>query len=130
MPIPTDILRSSPVSSVLRIVPQDTVVVYADLYPEGSVTPYDLTGCTAKLEVRQAFDSGTALITKTSASLGTNGVISITLTPTETGTLNPPAGNSQTPEVAIGWWDLELNDGTDRKTLVGGPVILVQQVTR
>lgn len=130
MPIPADILRSTPVASVLRVVQSDTTVVYADVGPEGSSSYYDLTGCTAKLEIRSAFDAGSALISKEVTGLDTTGVISVTLSPTETATLTPPAGSGQTPEVAVGWWDLELNDGTNRKTLVGGPVILIQQVTR
>lgn len=62
-------------------------------YKDGNNDPINLTGCTARMQVRQRFDSGSTILSLTNTSglaLGTtNGRIVITISATATAALEP-----------------------------------------
>lgn len=87
------------------------------------VTPFDLTGYTAKAQIRPTTAVSaplTAEFTCTIVAPATDGVIELTLSHTVTETLT---GN--------GYWDLQITDGTGWvTTIVSGAVTMVPDVTR
>jgi hypothetical protein len=95
-------------------------LVYND--PNGD--PINLTGYTAKMQVRRKFDSATAVLTLSTS----NGGISIT---GATGTINLIATDEQTGAIEGGLYvyDLELENGGAITRLIQGQVTVSPQVT-
>lgn len=95
-------------------------LVYND--PNGD--PINLTGYTAKMQVRRKFDSATAVLTLSTS----NGGISITGL---TGTINLIATDEQTGAIDGGLYvyDLELENGGAITRLIQGQVTISPQVT-
>ena len=95
-------------------------LVYND--PQGA--PINLTGYTAKMQVRRKFDSATAVLTLSTS----NGGISIT---GNTGTINLIATDEQTGVIEGGLYvyDLELENGGAITRLIQGQVTISPQVT-
>lgn len=88
--------------------------------------PVDLTGCTARMQVRERAESLLALLTLTTENGG------ITLGGA-TGTISIRADAAKTQQVVkrAGVYDLEVEfpDGTVRR-LIGGPVVISPGVSR
>jgi hypothetical protein len=90
--------------------------------------PVNLTGYSARMQVRESYDAGTAVVSLTSGTGitlgGTAGTIGIALTPTQTAVLDG------TPNIqAI--YDLELVSGAGYVTrLVEGRFYIYPEVTR
>jgi hypothetical protein len=83
-------------------------------------------GVTASLKIKDAF-GGTLLETAAcTIPVGTDGVVIAALTPAETAALTV---TGTTRVRALGVWDLNLTDGTDVATVIGGAVNLYMQVT-
>lgn len=85
--------------------------------------PFDLTGYTAKAQIRPSTSGSAALTAEFDVTIDspeTDGTITIELGHTATELLT---GN--------GYWDLQITDGTGWvSTVVGGAVTLVPDVTR
>jgi len=88
-------------------------------------TAIDLTGCTARLYVKETYSSGTAILqlTNTNSKIvlgGALGTITLRLTPTETAALT--AGTYV--------YDLEIGSGTSITRLLQGNCIISPEVTK
>ena len=86
--------------------------------------PVDITGYGAKLQVRQQAGEPSALSLTSSpaAGLTVNG---------SAGTVDVRAAPAQTELITAGtwYWELELDNGTDRYTIAGGTLVVKAQVT-
>lgn len=83
-------------------------------------------GVTASLKIKDTF-GGTLLETATcTIPIGTDGAVIASLTPAETAALTV---SGTTRVRALGSYDLNLTDGTDVVTVVGGAVNLYMQIT-
>jgi hypothetical protein len=83
-------------------------------------------GVTATLKIKSTF-GGTLLETAAcTIPVGTDGVVIAALTPAETAVLTV---TGTTRVRLLGVWDLNLTDGTDVVTVIGGNVNLYMQVT-
>lgn len=94
------------------------------VYDNNSGTPIDLTGYTARMQVRPKFGSDNAVLTLSSPSSG------IVITPL-TGTLNLTATTAQTGDIDGGFYvyDLEISSGGVVTRLMQGSVTVRDQVT-
>lgn len=89
--------------------------------------PVNLTGYTARMQVRDGYDGATAVVSLTSGSGitlgGTAGTIALALTPTVTAAIDAtPSGQYV--------YDLELVNGSAVTRLVQGNFIVSPEVTR
>jgi hypothetical protein len=93
-------------------------------YDNNNGTPFDLTGYTARMQVRPKFGSDNAVLTISSPSSG------IVITPL-TGTLNLTATTAQTGDIPGGFYvyDLEITSGGVVTRLMQGSVTVRDQVT-
>jgi hypothetical protein len=94
------------------------------IYQDSSGVPINLTGNTARMQLRRAFTSTAADLTLTTASgaiviTGATGNILITISDELTGTLEP----------GFYLYDLELDNGGIITRLIQGQITLSQQVT-
>ena len=94
------------------------------VYDNNNGTPFDLTGYTARMQVRPKFGSDNAVLTISSPSSG------IVITPL-TGTLNLTATTAQTGDIPGGFYvyDLEISSGGVVTRLMQGSVTIRDQVT-
>ena len=94
------------------------------VYDNNNGTPIDLTGYTARMQVRPKFGSDNAVLTISSPSSG------IVITPL-TGTLNLTATTAQTGDIPGGFYvyDLEISSGGVVTRLMQGSVTVRDQVT-
>jgi hypothetical protein len=83
------------------------------------------SGVTASLKIKSTY-GGTLLETATCSTPTAGGVITASLTPAETAALTATGDQRIRP---LGVWDLNLTDGTNTATVVGGAVNLYMQVT-
>lgn len=90
-------------------------------------SPADLSvGVTATLKIRDTI-GGSVLATCTcTIPIGTDGTVLAVLTPVTTAALTV-SGTTRVRQLGV--WDLDLTDGTDVITCVGGTVQLYMQVT-
>lgn len=131
MPLPTALLQiSAPGSANLTIRQGDTWQQVFTISVSGVVQ--DITGFTAALKIRDYYGSNTVLATATcTIPVGTDGKIYAALTPATTAALVPTDTPQNSQRVAfLGYYDLDLTDGTDRVTLVAGTVSLSREVTK
>jgi hypothetical protein len=93
--------------------------------PDLTATPINLTGYTARLQVRK--QPGDA----------DDPVLALTSSPAAGLTIDAPAGSitaraapAQTQAIPAGpwWWEVEVANGTDTYTLAGGPLTVKAQV--
>jgi hypothetical protein len=135
MPLPADFLAlGSPIEAPIEIVQGDGRTFLRTLRKrneDGSYTPYPLTGFTFRLQVRSAYDSGTVLIAATvvPTANAANGEYSETWDPALTAALNPTA-DPGVGLVPLGFYDLEISDGTNTVTLKRGTATLKRQVSK
>lgn len=94
------------------------------VYDNNNGTPFDLTGYTARMQVRPKFGSDNAVLTISSPSSG------IVITPL-TGTLVLTATTAQTGDIPGGFYvyDLEISSGGVVTRLMQGSVTVRDQVT-
>ncbi len=94
------------------------------VYDNNNGTPIDLTGYTARMQVRPKFGSDNAVLTLSSPSSG------IVITPL-TGTLALTATTAQTGDIPGGFYvyDLEISSGGVVTRLMQGSVTVRDQVT-
>jgi hypothetical protein len=94
------------------------------VYDNNNGTPFDLTGYTARMQVRPKFGADNAVLTLSSVSGG------IVITPL-TGTLNLTATTAQTGDIPGGFYvyDLEISSGGVVTRLMQGSVTIRDQVT-
>jgi len=94
------------------------------VYDNNNGTPFDLTGYTARMQVRPKFGADNAVLTLSSPSSG------IVITPL-TGTLNLTATTAQTGDIDGGFYvyDLEISSGGVVTRLMQGSVTVRDQVT-
>lgn len=94
------------------------------IYKDPNGDPIDLTGYTAKMQLRSKSNSSTAVLTLATGGDG------ITITPL-TGTISLYATDEQTGLIASGFYvyDLELDNGGAITRLIQGQVTLSPQVT-
>lgn len=88
-------------------------------------TPVDLTGSTARMQLRETYDSGSTLVSLTSGSGitlgGTAGTVTIVITAAQTAAL----------PIVAGVYDLEVESGTGVVTrLLQGVFEVTPEVTR
>lgn len=83
------------------------------------------SGVTASLKFKSTY-GGTLLETAACSTPSASGVITASLTPAETAALTATGDQRIRP---LGVWDLNLTDGTNTATVVGGAVNLYMQVT-
>jgi hypothetical protein len=90
-------------------------------------TPVNLSGYTARMQVRDGFDAGSAVVSLTSGTGitlgGTAGTILVALTPTQTAEID---GTPSTQYL----YDLELVSGSTVTRLVEGNFFVYPEVTR
>ena len=93
-------------------------------YDNNNGTPFDLTGYTARMQVRPKFGADNAVLTLSSPSSG------IVITPL-TGVLNLTATTVQTAAIPGGFYvyDLEIDSGGIVTRLMQGSVTVRDQVT-
>ena len=93
------------------------------IYKDPNGAPINLSGYTAKMQLRSKFDSADAVLTLTSGS-------GITIDG-PTGTINLVATDEQTEAIKSGFYvyDLELSNGGVITRLIQGQVTLSPQVT-
>lgn len=92
---------------------------------DASATPINLTGCTAKMQVRKSVDADTAVLTLSSSSGitlgGTAGTVALEVTSTKMSQV--PAG--------LYYYDLELTNVSGKVTrLLQGKFTVTREVTR
>ena len=94
------------------------------VYDNNNGTPFNLTGYTARMQVRPKFGSDNAVLTLSSPSSG------IVITPL-TGTLALTATTAQTGDIDGGFYvyDLEITSGGVVTRLMQGSVTVRDQVT-
>lgn len=94
------------------------------VYDNNNGTPIDLTGYTARMQVRPKFGADNAVLTLSSVSGG------IVITPL-TGTLNLTATTAQTADIPGGFYvyDLEIDNAGIVTRLMQGSVTVRDQVT-
>lgn len=113
-----------PVNQNLSIYKGDTFVYTFKLRTKtatGQPGAYvDLTGCTAKAQIRASQDDATVMAEFATATGGTTGSVTLTLSPTQTAALT-----------SNGVWDAQITfaDGTV-KTYLAGTTTVVKEVTR
>lgn len=97
-------------------------------YKDSNRDPYDLTGFTAKMQIRESYTSSTALITLSTETAGieipvpTNGKIYIEFLPADTASIS----NYSRDYV----YDLEITSGSFVKRLIEGKVTIMPEVTQ
>lgn len=90
----------------------------------------DLTSITPACKIRDGI-GGTVLVTA-SAVITTPlaGLVTVSLTKAQTAALAAPVGSTADQRiVAIGYYDVDLTDGTSTRTIIGGRVNLYREVT-
>jgi hypothetical protein len=93
---------------------------------QGGVAANLSSGVTASLKIKTTF-GGSVLETATcTIPVGTDGAVIAALTPAETAALTV-TGTTRVRE--LGLWDLNLTDGTDTVTVIGGVINLYMQIT-
>lgn len=89
--------------------------------------PADLSvGVTASLKIKSAIGGSTLATCTCTIPIGTDGTVIATLTPAQTAALT---ASGTTRVRGLGVWDLNLTDGTDVATCIGGAVNLYMEVT-
>ncbi len=87
--------------------------------------PVDLTGCTARMQIRETIPSSVVLHSLTTENGGiTLGGVAGTIA------LLIPATATAAFAWTSGVWDLEIVNGTEVTRLLYGPVVVTQEVTR
>jgi hypothetical protein len=131
MPLPTSLLQiSAPGSANLLIRQGDTWQQVFTVKVAGVVV--DITGFTATLKIRDYYGSATVLATATcTIPMGSDGKIYAALAPATTTALVPTDTPQNSQRVAfLGYYDLNLSDGTDVVTLAAGSVSLSREITK
>jgi hypothetical protein len=128
MPLPVSLLqKDAPGSADITICQGDTWYQPFVIKVGGVVV--DLTGFTPALKIRDTY-GGTVLATATcTIPIGSDGAIIARLTPAVTAALTAPSAQATQRVAQIGYYDLDITDGTDRATLVAGNVSLSREVT-
>lgn len=135
MAIPVDILRMErPQARVLTIVPHDSFQLPVTLRNSATGLPYPLTGCTARLQIRAELTSTTPAVDKNPIPIDETAAggyhFLIDLSPTDTAAIPIPSGMETKASFGACYWDVEINDGTNRKTIMGGTLTIQNEVTR
>jgi len=125
MAIPTALLEAGrPATADIVVKQGDTFLMTITVRLAGVAV--DITGLTAAMKIKATI-GGTLLATPTCAvPVGSDGKILATMTPAVTAALTA-TGTAR--EVALGFWDCALSDGTDKVTVAGGAVSLWRKVT-
>lgn len=90
----------------------------------------DLTGITPRAKIRPDFTAATILtMTCSIIAPATNGQVLIAATPAQIATITPPTAPAGQREIAIGFWDLELDDGALVGRFLEGNVTLSREAT-
>lgn len=114
-----------PAGKYTMIIEQGATFARLMTYKDSSGEPFDLTGCTARMHVRDLIDSETPVLELTTENGaitlgGTDGTIELILSPAQTSTI-----------VSDGIYDIEVVYPTgDVDRVLQGKVILDKQVTR
>ena len=109
------------------VIQQGATFSLAATWRDSSSSPVDLTGYTARAQVRASYSASSALVSLTSTNGGIvlggiNGTIALTISATSTAALSAPW---------VGVWDLELQSGGGEVTrLLEGAVTVTPEVTR
>lgn len=104
---------------------QGSVFSVALVYTDSSNVPINLTGFTAKMQLRQNYNSTDADLTLATATgeiviVGATGSITVSATAVQTAALSP----------GFYVYDLELTSGTNISRLIQGQVTVAEQVTQ
>jgi len=85
-------------------------------------TPINITGCTVAAQIREQYSDATPVATfTTNIPVGTDGVIQISLTPTETSAIT----------IEKGVYDIEITyPGGTKDRILQGNVVISKEVTR
>lgn len=93
----------------------------------------DLTGCTGVCSIRSDYAAVTDIVTGVvTFPTPTSGVVRVTLTAANTTTLAgvvPGSTDAAQQLVNVGVYDVEILDGTNQLTILGGKVVLSREVT-
>lgn len=104
---------------------QGSVFSVVLVYTDSNNVPVNLTGFTAKMQLRQNYNSTAADLTLSSANgdiiiVGATGTITVNATAAQTGALSP----------GFYVYDLELTSGLNISRLIQGQVTVAEQVTQ
>ena len=104
---------------------QGSVFSVALVYTDSSNVPINLTGFTAKMQLRQNYNSTDADLTLATATgeiviVGATGSITVSATAVQTAALSP----------GFYVYDLELTSGANISRLIQGQVTVAEQVTQ
>ncbi len=135
MPIPVDILRwPKPSSYPISVVPGDAFRLPVTIRNSSTGIPYDLTGCTCRVQIRATYSDANPVVDTTPPIDGTaaGGLhFEIAFTPTHTNAIPIPSDKVNQSPFAAGFYDVEITGDTGEvKTVMGGSISLIQQVTR
>lgn len=128
MTIPAALLYTQPAPIDIQITQGDDWSDRFDVL-DGSGVAVNLTGLTASAKIKDAF-GGTLLATITCAiTTPANGQISVSLAAAATGALTIPGAATNIRSGLVGYYDLQVTDGSLIVTLAGGQVTLWREIT-
>jgi hypothetical protein len=130
MPLPAPLLEfGRPGSAELVIVQGDTWSQPIELLFQGD--PIGLTGLTATLQFRATFTGSPLLSATCTIPTPANGIVVAALTAAQTAAITVPADVPNTQrEFVWAFWDLNLVEGTQVATPVGGIARVWREVTK
>jgi hypothetical protein len=117
--------EETPATIDIDIVRGDTF--YLELQLQDNGTNIDISGNTAVAKVRDAFGAVSPLLTFTcTIPTGTDGIVRLYAAPAATVALAMPVGTStSTRRAQIGYWDVDISDGTEKRTFAIGAAWLI-----
>ena len=128
MTIPAALYYITPQSAEIQITQGDTWTERFDITDENG-SAVDLTGLTGSLKIKDTF-TGTVLATATvTIPTPASGQVVATLSSATTTGLSLSGASATERTGQIGFYDLQLTDGSSIVTIVGGIVTLYREVT-
>lgn len=128
MTIPSALYYIQPIPADIQITQGDTWTERFDVV-DSTGTAVDLTGLTGALKIKDTF-GGTTLATATvTIPTPASGQIVATIASATTSGLSISGAGSSDRSGLIGFYDLQITDGTSIVTICGGSVTLWREVT-
>ena len=92
----------------------------------------NLTGCTGTCSIRANYDSGSDIVAGTvTFPTPASGTVRIDLTSANTAAIAAAitGADPNQREVSVGFYDVEIQDGTNQLTILAGSVIVSREIT-
>lgn len=132
MGLSADLLQLGPVPArTLELVIGDNRRLRFVIRPKGGdAYLIGSSGVTAHFQARTAPNADTAAITKTGTIDTGDGSITFDLIPADTSGITLTTEQQAQTAIQWGFYDIEIRKDGDVKTIVNGPIKLIQQITR